>query len=267
MIIKNMLLVLSFLVLISTKSFCEVNINFFTLPDSVKAINTVSQLDPYLHSDSYQYRVWGIIKLGLIGTSSDIPRLIEIYNNEPHRNVPSSSDLVPGVKHISIKAIANIGGSDAEYFIESLVEKYMFAQSRDSSLTFCAICDALGILASDNSKEKLQLVYSSKDCSWINRLYALENILVVELKEVKYASLNDSVNYLFYQIKNNFSKNMLDLENFIITKAATSTLYRVNSSDAINILSGKIAAIKNEEELKKYLNRVIEGMNLKLENK
>jgi hypothetical protein len=236
------------------------------MPDSIQTINNPENLEPFLINHIEGYRVWGIFRLGQIGSEPDIDRLLQLYETEPYRPpVGTPHGLSDGVKYHSIIAISNIGGPRALSEVLNIAEGYGTTQDSDSSITLRAICHALGRFSGDESYDKLRNYYENVNLDRIVREIALSRIYLHDLRNPDYATPSDSVEYLFNEISNNFSSNLLNIENYIITQAVSHVFYiEINNPDIASELSDRVAYIQDDEDLKKHLQAELNSMNQRL---
>jgi hypothetical protein len=258
---KYLLLILTGLQVSNTASSqSAIDPRLFELPDSVMAINNPEDLAPYLNSADLAPRVWGMIRLGEIGTASDIPRLVEMYNNEPYRGKKGLHGPGPGVKFLAIEAIGDIGGEQAERVLLDLVDSFESTRNSDSLTTFSAICIALGRVGTPAAFTKLQKLYSNRDLKHSIRSLALAGTYTYTLKEAGYSSTADSVDFLFEIMRNNYSWGDPNKERRIITDAVMQALMEINSPAIRSVLESRIAGISDNGDLKTLLERTLGTM-------
>jgi hypothetical protein len=234
----------------------------YRLPDSVKAINSLPDLQPFLTSRNGDYRNWGVIRYGQIGSPSDIQVLLDMYNNEPFRQQEEIHGPGPGVKYFSLLAIGEIGGVEAEKILLRFADEYGYVVTMDSIYSFSAICQALGDIGSSAAAAKLEKISEDTSITYLVRQQALSSYYLCRLKGSEFSDAADSVDFLVSEMKSNFSNEIDDLENFIITKAANLTLVRINCPEVLSVLASTTAAITDNPELKLILERTYEGMSM-----
>ncbi len=258
--IIRLIIVVKMLILFSDASYARIVDNYFVPPDSIRDISTVAELEPLLHSDNTQIKLWGIIMLGKIGKEEDIIRLYEFYNSETPQLVYGTDGPVPLIKYFSLKSIGDIGGPQAESLVIDISERYNSVGTPESLQIFSCLCDVLGKIASTRTLAKLESYYNSEQLNWLARVYALTNIYTVNLKQERIKSANDSIDYLIQPLSTNFSEDCRNKEHFIITKAVEAVIVRINSLNIIDALTSKINDIPDSVVYKQYLESLRNGM-------
>jgi len=268
---KRVLIIIIAVMFSVAKPEAYINHRYHHLPDSVQTINNKKELEVFLNSTDEVYgeihKIWGIKRLGQIGNEDDIPKLLKLYNDTPMRESHSVDGVCFGIKYFSLIAIGKIGGKSAEDELLKIGNEFGLAKSQDSSLVFSALCDALGEIGTFKARQKLEDVYSNENYGNLKRETALKNVYLIELGKDTYKNASDSVVFLFNKIDQNFSKNMLNLENFIITKAAQRAFLDICSQNIIDALQLKIARSQIEIDKNEFLESTLKTMNLWLESK
>ncbi len=200
---KKILLFVCFIttILYSLSSATPPNPKWIYMPDSIKAINNVAELESLLTSDHPVFKRWGVERLGQIGTSEDIPRLLEVYTNEPFEPF-GIVDRFKDVKDEALMAIGKIGGQEAENALFSIFDQLDVYNIKlpDSLDIVRYLCIAFGKMSSSNAIERLDTIYHKTNLSRGIRQDALKSINLIELTQVKYSTAPDTVDYMLKKL-------------------------------------------------------------------
>jgi hypothetical protein len=235
------------------------------MPDSIQSITNTAELEPFLSSESTMYRQWAVERLGEIGTDEDIPRLLDIFYNEPYDTF-FALDRSKDVKDEALLAIGEIGGAEAESALFSLFDQLDIHNIRlpDSLDIIEYLCLALGRLSSANAIPYLQKIYQDTTLGWGLRSDALRGIYLQDLSNSQYATAADTVYFLLTRLENHFSADMQDYEAFIISEAIRSAFLEINSSSILNALQAKSIEYEDKPQLNDYLKNIERVMTIKL---
>lgn len=237
-------------------SFGSINPVSF-LPDSVKAINNVNDLQPFFESDKFADKKNGIKRLGQIGTSADIPFLLELFNNTPYET-ENAIDRSRDIKDYTILAIGTIGGHEAESALLGIIDELDTGKIslKDSLDIIRYSCYAFADMSSSNALYWLNSIYTDTLLTYGYRVDALEAIYLINLSRPEYSSAKDTVEYLLNELSSNFSSKIQQIDDFIITKAIRFTLRDISSQDIFDELSSQSTKFVEEIELKKYIDSI-----------
>ena len=203
-------------------------------PDSIKNINIPSELTPYLNSNDEASRIFGVIRLGQIGSPKDIGALVVSYDQEPIRT-GRIMDISRGVKYYALESIGNIGGELAESTLIAIGQQLWGSATTDSQLIVFSLCHALAQIGSQASYNFLYELYQGKKFPWDNRVSALAGAFSIELKSKTYKTANDSIDYLLSKAPQSGSIGADNMENFIIMQSIEDILSRPNSCNPHSI--------------------------------
>jgi HEAT repeat protein len=237
---------------------------YYDLPESVKTITDITALEPYLNSENSQFRLWGIIRLGQIGSEDNINRLLDYYDKEKPQIEYGVDGPTPLIKYFALKAIGDIGGHSAESVAVNIAEHFHSIGTPESLQIFSCLCDVLGKIGTPNTLDRLQIFYNNHDFDWLSRKYALRNIILIDLKNARFKTAADTTNYLIDFAKSNFSDDCRNRENFIITNAVSDVFYNINSQKIIGELSLAIDSMSDATVYKQHFVIIKEGMLLLL---
>ena len=201
------------------------------MPDSIKAINNPADLQPYLENPDSPNRWWAVERMGQIGSSENIPQLMEIFENTPFDPVIITADRGSDIKDRVILSIGEIGGPEAEAALFGILDKLDIHNIRalDSLDIITYSCHAFAEMSSFNALNWLNSIYADTLLKFGYRIGALKAIYLIELTRPEYSSAKDTVEYLLDKIANNYSSSIKQLEDFIITEAAAYTLCEISS--------------------------------------
>lgn len=237
------------------------------LPDSIKSINSVTTLGPYINNQKTDLRIFGVIRLGQIGKSEDITILQTAYDNESIRE-GIIFDVTAGVKYYALESIGQIGGALAESVLISIGNQLWGSETcTDSELIITALCNALNRINTTKSLDFLIQLYENKEFPWFSRTEALINAYSIELKKSVYLSEKDSIDYLLSMAPVSGPYGMDNRENCIIMTAIRTILLRESSCNAnsINYLRQKTADNSINSELRTELDTIANQMQRRYE--
>lgn len=236
---------------------------FYIIPDSLHSIPKGPTLDSLITSDNFQYRVWGLTRIGEIGDESDIDRLLEIYNKEPYQKSISVEGLPMGIKYFALRAIGKIGGVKAESILSSILAEFGHSNDEDTIQYQMGICDAFGYHKTENSLSNLEAIYSEDKYNPIVRTLALSNIYLLEVNDSSFNSLADTIDYLLTIYFSNYTGVKSDPEKMIKTSAVHQALAKITSPEAISLMESARNKIADIDQ-KRHLDKIIITMSLGL---
>jgi hypothetical protein len=233
----------------------------YNLPDSIAKITKPDDLKRFLYSDFIIDRCRGIYKLGLIGDSSNINQLMDIYNSEP---VISGHivDKCEGVKYFAIKAIADIGGSKAESTLLTLGNQLIGSAMSDSLMIIKGMSEALVILGTQASGNLLDKYYMNTDFYISARIYALNNYILFSLNNSQIKTNADSINFVLSYLPLSDSIGSKNTENYIKFEAVMYTLLDTIfcNTQSISHLRTRLNEIADRPKLHEQLQFVSDQM-------
>jgi len=244
-----------------------INPDKLIMPDSVKQITDINDLKPYLNNDYKLYKLWGIQRLGQVASPSEIHILFELYDKESN-----DSSLISIIDELSLKyhmliAIAEVGGPEAEAKLYSIFDEIVSLKPHlpDSIQIIWGLCDALGKIGSIEARQRLESAYEDTTIGCDCRIHALLNIFRIEFKDGKYATIADTVEFLYDKISNNYSRDMKNYEDFIITDAVTGAIILMAYPAFIDAFNQKLATVTGNDELKTYIQSNLQKLTRKFE--
>ncbi len=170
-------------------------------PRYLREVSSSRQLIDSLSSTSMPMRGAAIIRLTELRDSSAVPALIKVYENEPY--IPAHIfDAGPGLKYFVLRALGRIGGSAAYKYLKQLSYQlpYQYRQIEDADGdpfdVYWGLFDALARLEPADSAGIYYDIYNQNELDHFIRRFAYEAYERINLKDRKYASLQDSVYYL-----------------------------------------------------------------------
>jgi hypothetical protein len=169
--------------------------------------------------------------MGQIGSSQNIPELMEIFENTPFDPGIIVYDRGKDIKDRVLLAIGEIGGPEAESALFGILDQLDIhnISASDSLDIIRYSCFAFAEMSSSNALNWLNGIYTDTLLRYGYRSNALEAIYLIELGKPEYSSAKDTVEYLLDKLSNHFSNKIQQLEDYIITNAVTFTLFNISS--------------------------------------
>ncbi len=226
--------ILSALLLVRTGQSSDFAFRDIILPEYMKTTSSILVLGDSLKSPSGITRLYAVKRMAQLKDPQAVPLLKEAISKEPPV-VGIDSNL--GLRYYAIIAIGRVGGPTAEAYLYGLTEDFRKANPSpgvrgglDHIETVYAVFIGLAELGTERCREFLYRTYSNPDIEGNFRAGAYAAYKRIILKDARFASPRDSLNYILDELRktvvtNNYVSPGVMSTEFIETNGLKELIY------------------------------------------